>query len=203
MYLQNFRQNDFTRINFDQFIHGPIIDSFCQSASREKDKTITKFDINSAYISFFSREIILPTSKVVYNLFGFSAIEAFMNIDNNNEDLFYWIKIKITSCSLSENQKLYLGKNTETIHGFLEDIKYIQKLKISFEVIQIIAVQGVYNTQFQLFSKKLMHLKSQGGMFKDICKSLALFGLGQIATKIFVLNISIEGSWDTERVAKF
>ena len=203
MYLQNFRQNDFTRINFDQFIHGPIIDSFCQSASREKDKTITKFDINSAYISFFSREIILPTSKVVYNLFGFSAIEAFMNIDNNNDDLFYWIKIKITSCSLSENQKLYLGKNTETVHGFLEDIKYIQILKIPFEVIQIIAVQGVYNTQFQLFSKKLMHLKSQGGMFKDICKSLALFGLGQIATKIFVLNISIEGSWDTERVAKF
>ena len=141
--------------------------------------SISKYDISSAYITYLGSDMYLPTSEVLYNYVGIKAREAFLKI-NKDADRFYWLKIEILNCNaLTENQRLYVGKNSKTMHCFMSDIEYLKLLKIEFKVLQIVCSRGIKNTKFQNFCSNLISLKSKSPLFSSLCKDIAICGLGQ------------------------
>ena len=120
----------------------------------------------------------MPSSKILFNLFGKSAQLAYTTI-KADETTFYWVKVQILEYeSLNDIQKLYIGKHTVTMHCFLADVKYLEFLKIPFEIKQILACKGFLNTKLQTFCKQLIKEKSTSKASKSILKTIALYGLG-------------------------
>ena len=129
-------------------------------------------------MSVFTQNTILPTAQVIFQKVGLSAHRAFIEIPQESKD-FYWIKVKILNYSkMNDVQQLYLGKNTTHIHGFLQDVRYLEFLNIKFEVCHIVCSRGVINRRFQLFCKKLIELKGKSKLYSKLCKYIGLFGLG-------------------------
>ena len=168
-----------SRVDFDKFCHGPFIQNFCDHAIATEGYSISKYDISSAYITFLASNITLPTSEVIYNYIGIKARQEFSKI-HKYSDRFYWLKIEILNCNaLTENQLLYVGKYTKTMHCFMSDIEYLEKLKIDYKVLQIICSRGIKSIKFQNFCSNLIDLKSKSPLFKLVCKDLAICGLGE------------------------
>ena len=179
-HIKAYCRDDHIKISYDNFIHGALIKSFCHQAdvTNTPMQTIQRYDINSAYMSTFTRNMILPTAEVMFNKVGHAAHKAFLEIPNETNN-FYFIKVKLLGyAKMNHVQRLYVGKHTTHIHGFIADIRYLQFLNIEFKVCHIVCCKGAVNTQFQCFCKKLIALKSKSNMYSSICKAVGLFGLG-------------------------
>ena len=125
-----------------------------------------------------ARKIVLPSSKILFNLIGNSAQIAYDKIGENDKT-FYWLKVQIPAYeNLNNIQQMYIGKHRCIMHVFIEDARYMEFLKIPFSVKQIIASEGLVNSKFQTFCQKLIDLKKTSRSFASISKMVAVCGLG-------------------------
>ena len=113
-YLNIFQRDHYMRINFSRCIHGPLVKQTCTGITTcNENQTIQKFDINSAYIAFYTQNVILPTNRVIMNYVGTDAQNIFESIGslNRQNSIFYWFKVILCEPeNFTSLQKLYLGK---------------------------------------------------------------------------------------------
>ena len=125
-HLNTFQREHYMRINFSRFIHGPIVKEISTGITTcNENQLIQKFDINSAYISYYTQNVLLPTNRVVINYVGSDAQNIYESISslNRNNSIFFWFKVILCKPeSLTSVQKIYLGK-IQTLENF-KSIKY-------------------------------------------------------------------------------
>lgn len=92
--LKNYSKEKYARFDYSNFLLGPIIDSFCKKVVVKKENfLIERYDLDTAYLSVFANELVIPTTKTLVYLIGDDA-QAFFDkiIINGNFNDFVWIK---------------------------------------------------------------------------------------------------------------
>ena len=111
--LESYQKEHYMRINFCRFLHGPLIKQISQGVNEcNQNEKILKLDINSAYIHYFTQNVILPTTEVIMNVVGeraHSIYEIVRSLKNENSTFFWFKVILLYPKNLTPIQKMYLG----------------------------------------------------------------------------------------------